>query len=257
MANVVVAQKVAKRFYLRRNAINSVKELFLGVFHERHRTELQEFWALRDVSLSVAAGESLGLVGRNGSGKSTLLKLIAGIHRPTEGQVLVRRGSRVGTMIELGVGFHSELTGRDNVYLNTSIYGLRRAEVDRLYDAIVDYAEIGSFIEEPIKNYSSGMAMRLGFAIVAHLDPDILLLDEVFAVGDADFQEKCKKTMREFVARGKTILFVSHSPDAVRQMCSRVCVLSHGHVVFDGEVTQGLAAYDALVAAEHATVPSR
>ena len=136
-------------------------------------------------------------------------------------------------------------------------YGLRRVEVDRLYDAIVDYAEIGSFIDEPIKNYSSGMAMRLGFAIVAHLDPDILLLDEIFAVGDADFQEKCTKTMREFVARGKTILFVSHSAEAIRQMCSRVCVLSHGHVVFDGDVAQGLETYDAIIAAEHTPVRSR
>jgi ABC-type polysaccharide/polyol phosphate transport system ATPase subunit len=251
MANVVVAHHLAKRFYLRRNPTSSFKEWVLGFFHERNRTEFQEFWALRDVSISVAAGESLGLVGRNGSGKSTLLKLIAGIHRPTEGQILVRRDARIGSMIELGVGFHSELTGRDNVYLNASIYGLRRIEVDRLYDAIVDYAEIGSFIDEPIKNYSSGMAMRLGFAIVAHLDPDILLLDEIFAVGDAEFQEKCTKTMREFVARGKTILFVSHSAEAIRHMCSRVCVLSHGHVVFDGGVAQGLAAYDALVAAEH------
>jgi ABC-type polysaccharide/polyol phosphate transport system ATPase subunit len=256
MANVVVAHHLAKRFYLRRNPTSSLKEWCLGLFHERNRTEFQEFWALRDVSVSVAAGETLGLVGRNGSGKSTLLKLIAGIHRPTEGQILVSRGARIGSMIELGVGFHSELTGRDNVYLNASIYGLRRVEVDRLYDAIVDYAEIGSFIDEPIKNYSSGMAMRLGFAIVAHLDPDILLLDEIFAVGDAEFQQKCIKTMREFVARGKTILFVSHSPEAIRQMCSRVCVLSHGKMVFDGEVAQGLAAYNTVIAAEHTPVGS-
>jgi ABC-type polysaccharide/polyol phosphate transport system ATPase subunit len=249
--NVIEATGLAKRFYLRKNPTYNLKEWVLGAFHARHRTEWQEFWALREVSLNVRQGESLGLVGRNGSGKSTLLKLIAGIHRPTEGQVLVRRGVRIGNMIELGVGFHYDLTGRDNVYLNASIYGMRRADVDRIYDAIVDYADIGSFIDEPIKNYSSGMAMRLGFAIVAQLDPEILLLDEIFAVGDADFQEKCKKTMQDFVARGKTILFVSHSPEAIRQMCTRVCVLNHGHVAFDGEVVEGLAAYDDVIAREH------
>ena len=251
--NVIVAKDLAKRFYLRRNPTHNLKEWVLGAFYARHRTEWHEFWALRGVSVAVSQGESLGLVGRNGSGKSTLLRLIAGIHRPTEGQVLVRRGARIANMIELGVGFHPDLTGRDNVYLNASIYGLRRADVDGIYDAVVDYAEIGAFIDEPIKNYSSGMAMRLGFAIVAHLDPDILLLDEIFAVGDTDFQEKCKRTMREFVARGKTILFVSHSPDAIRQMCTRVCVLNHGQVVFDGGVDDGLAAYDGVIAAEHAS----
>jgi ABC-type polysaccharide/polyol phosphate transport system ATPase subunit len=252
--NIIEATGLAKRFYLRKNPTHNLKEWVLGAFHARHRTEWHEFWALRGVSLTVRQGESLGLVGRNGSGKSTLLKLIAGIHRPTEGQVLVRRGVRIGNMIELGVGFHYDLTGRDNVYLNASIYGMRRVDVDRIYDAIVDYADIGSFIDEPIKNYSSGMAMRLGFAIVAQLDPDVLLLDEVFAVGDVDFQGKCTKTMQDFLARGKTILFVSHSPEAIRQMCTRVCVLSHGRVVFDGGVAEGLAAYDGVVAAEHAAM---
>jgi ABC-type polysaccharide/polyol phosphate transport system ATPase subunit len=253
-AEVIVAQRLSKRFYLRTNATTSLKERFLGLFHRRHRTEWHEFWALRDASFSVRAGESVGLVGRNGSGKSTLLKLVAGIHRPTEGRLLMRRGVRVGTMIELGVGFHPELTGRENVYLNASIYGLRRVDVDRLYDSIVEYAEIGEFMDQPIKNYSSGMAMRLGFAVAAHLDPDVLLLDEIFAVGDADFQEKCKATLRQFARKGKTILFVSHSPIAIREMCSRVCVLSHGRIVFDGPVEAGLARYDEVLAMEHAAV---
>ena len=249
-ANVIVAQGLSKRFYLRSNPTSSLKERFLGLFHERHRTEWQEFWALRNVSLSIAAGESVGLIGRNGSGKSTFLKLIAGIHGPTEGRVLMRRGARVGSMIELGVGFHDELTGRENVYLNASIFGLRRAEIDRMCESIVDFADIGPFIDQPIKNYSSGMSVRLGFAVAAHLDPDVLLLDEIFAVGDVDFQEKCKATMQRFVKEGKTILFVSHSSDVIRQMCGRLCVLSHGQVVFDGEVEDGLAAYDAVVASE-------
>jgi ABC-type polysaccharide/polyol phosphate transport system ATPase subunit len=218
--------------------------------------EQHEFWALRDASLAVRAGESIGLVGRNGSGKSTLLKLIAGIHRPTEGRIVVRRGIRIGSMIELGVGFHPELTGRENVFLNASIYGFRRAEVERVYDSILDYAEIGPFIDQPVKNYSSGMSMRLAFAVAAHMDPDVLLLDEIFAVGDADFQEKCKATMQEFLARGKTILFVSHSAQSIRHMCSRVCVLSHGRIVFDGPVEDGLAAYGAVIEAEHRQAPS-
>jgi ABC-2 type transport system ATP-binding protein len=250
-ARVLVAEGVSKRFLLHHNRTWSLKERFLGLFHARHRTVTEDFWALRDVSLEIRAGEALALVGRNGSGKSTLLKLMAGIHRPDTGRLLVRRGLRIGSMIELGVGFHPELSGRDNVYLNASIYGMSRKAVDAVYDSIVEYAEIGPFLDEPIKNYSSGMSMRLAFAVAAHLDPDVLLLDEIFAVGDADFQEKCKRTMRQFLDAGKTILFVSHSADAVRQICRRVCVLSHGRVVFDGEVDAGLAAYDEVVAAEH------
>jgi ABC-type polysaccharide/polyol phosphate transport system ATPase subunit len=185
----------------------------------------------------------VGLVGRNGSGKSTLLKLIAGIHRPSSGRVLVRRGAKIGTMIELGVGFHPELTGRENVYLNASVYGLSRPAVDRIFDSVVDYSEIEQFIDEPIKNYSSGMVVRLAFAVAAHLDPEVLLLDEIFAVGDEAFQEKCRGTMGRFVKEGRTIVFVSHSAQTVEQICSRVCVLSSGRKVFDGPTEQGLAFY--------------
>ncbi|MCA1584377.1 MAG: ABC transporter ATP-binding protein [Acidobacteria bacterium] len=250
MGAVIRAESVSKRFYLHHNRTGSIKERFLGLFHARHRTERREFWALREVSLQIAAGESVGLVGRNGSGKSTLLKLIAGIYRPTSGQLLVRRDARIGSLIELGVGFHPELTGRENIYLNASIYGLERAQVDAIYDSVVDYAEIGPFMDEPIKNYSSGMVVRLAFAIAVHLDADVLLLDEIFAVGDAEFQRKCERTMQQFLERGKTILFVSHSADAVRQVCGRACVLSHGRLLFDGDVEEGLATYDALLAHE-------
>jgi ABC-type polysaccharide/polyol phosphate transport system ATPase subunit len=249
---LIVAEQVSKRFYLHRNRTHSMKERFLSLFHERHRMQSQEFWALRDLSVAIGAGEAVGLVGRNGSGKSTLLKLIAGIHTPTSGRLLVRAGARIGSMIELGVGFHPELTGRENVYLNASVYGLTRGDVDRIYDGVVDYAEIGPFLDEPIKNYSSGMVVRLGFAVAAHLDPDVLLLDEIFAVGDAEFQEKCIRTMQAFVAAGKTIVFVSHSAQAVRQMCQRVCVLSHGSLLFDGPVDDGLALYEGLMHAEAA-----
>lgn len=247
---VIRAEAVSKLYHLHHNRTGSLKERFLGLFHQRHRTRTTEFWALREVSLEVRAGESVALVGRNGSGKSTLLKLIAGIYRPTAGRLLVQRDARIGSMIELGVGFHPELTGRENVYLNASIYGLDRPAVDRIYDAVVDYAEIPLFMDEPLKNYSSGMAVRLAFAIAVHLEADVLLLDEIFAVGDAEFQRKCERTMREFQERGKTLLFVSHSAEAVRQVCSRACVLSHGRLLFDGGVDDALAAYEAQVAEE-------
>jgi ABC-2 type transport system ATP-binding protein len=251
MRPVIVAEHVSKRFVLHHNRTGSLKERFLGLFHDRHRTTTEDFWALRDVNLTINSGEAVALVGRNGSGKSTLLKLIAGVHRPTSGRMLVQRDARIGSLIQLGVGFNAELTGRENVYMNASIYGLSREAVDAVYDDIVSYAEIGPFLEEPIKNYSSGMVVRLAFAVAAHLDPDILLLDEIFAVGDADFQEKCQVTMHEFLEQGKTLVFVSHAPAAVRAMCRRVCVLNHGQLVYDGGVDEGLATYERVLHAEH------
>ena len=177
-----------------------------------------------------------------------MLKLIAGIHRPSSGRLLVARGARISSMIELGVGVHPELTGRENVFLSASIYGLTRAEIERIYDAVVDYSGLGHFIDVPIKNYSSGMHMRLGFAIAAHLDPDVLLLDEIFAVGDADFQNRCSNTIGEFMAQGKTIILVSHAAAAIRAICQRVCVLEKGELVFDGQVDEGMRFYEGLLA---------
>jgi ABC-2 type transport system ATP-binding protein len=250
METVIVAEQVSKRFDIHHNRAYALKTRLLGMVYKRYRPRIEDFWALRDVSLTVGRGEAVGLVGRNGSGKSTLLKLIAGIHRPTSGRVLVRRGAKIGTMIELGVGFHPELSGRENVYLNASVYGLSRADVDSVYDAVVDYSEIEQFIDEPIKNYSSGMVMRLAFAVAAHLDPEVLLLDEIFAVGDEAFQAKCRQTMRQFIDQGRTVVFVSHSADAVAQVCSRVCVLSGGRKVFDGGTDEGLAFYHEQAQAE-------
>jgi ABC-type polysaccharide/polyol phosphate transport system ATPase subunit len=205
---VIDAQSVSKRFLLRHNASVELKVRFLGLLHPHRRQSIEEFWALKGVSLRIERGEALGLVGRNGSGKSTFLKLIAGTHRPTSGRLLVARRTRISSMIELGVGFHPELTGRENVVLSASIHGLTRADIDRIYDAVVEYSGLEHFMDVPIKNYSSGMYMRLGFAIAANLDPDILLLDEIFAVGDADFQERCIETVKRFMAEGKTIVFV-------------------------------------------------
>jgi ABC-2 type transport system ATP-binding protein len=241
----IVAERISKRFEIHHNRAYSLKARVLASMVPRFRPRTEEFWALRDVDLRIFRGEAVGLVGRNGSGKSTLLKIIAGIHRPTTGRVLVSRGVTIGTMIELGVGFHPELSGRENVFLNASVYGLTRRDVERIYDAVVDYSEIGRFIDEPIKNYSSGMMMRLAFSVAAHLEPEVLLLDEIFAVGDHSFQEKCRKTMLQFVNQGRTILFVSHSDRTVHEMCSRVCVLQGGHKVFDGGTEEGLAYYTA------------
>jgi len=240
---VIEAQQLSKRFLLRHNASSELKVRFLSLLHPSHRQSLEEFWALKRISIRIERGEAVGLVGRNGSGKSTLLKLIAGIHRPTDGRLLVARNARISSMIELGVGFHPELTGRENVFLSASIYGLTRADIERIYDAVVVYSGLGHFIDIPIKNYSSGMYMRLGFAIAANLDPDILLLDEIFAVGDADFQQQCVATVRRFMDEGKTMIFVSHSPVAIQSICRRVCVLDRGELVFDGGVEEGLAFY--------------
>ena len=244
---VIQAESVSKRFLLRHNASVELKVRFLGLIHPNRRQSIEEFWALKGVSLRIDHGEAVGLVGRNGSGKSTLLKVIAAIHRPTSGRMLVARGARISSMIELGVGFHPELTGRENVVLNASIHGLTRAEIDKIYDAIVDYSGLEHFIDVPLKNYSSGMHMRLAFAISANLDPDILLLDEIFAVGDADFQQRCIGTVKRFMDEGKTIIFVSHAPSSVRSICRRVCVLEQGELGFDGDVDEGLAYYEDLL----------
>ena len=241
---VIEAQAVSKRFLLRHNASVELKVRFLGLLHPEKRESIEEFWALKDVSLRIEPAEAVALVGRNGSGKSTFLKLVAAIHRPTSGRLLVARGARIGSMIELGVGFHPELTGRENVFLNAAIHGLSHAEIEAIYDSVVEYSGLAHFIDVPIKNYSSGMHMRLGFAIAANLSPDILLIDEIFAVGDADFQERCKDTLKRFVAEGKTIIFVSHAPEAVRAVCRRVCVLEQGRLKFDGDVEAGLAYYE-------------
>lgn len=247
-----IAEGVSKRFLLHRNQAFSLKARVLGQVVPRLRATTEDFWALRDIDLRIDMGEAVGLVGRNGSGKSTLLKTLAGLLSPTSGRVLVRRGITISTMIELGVGFHPELTGRENMFLSASVYGLSSAAVRRIFDDVVDYAEIGAFIDEPIKNYSSGMMMRLAFALAAHMDPEVLLLDEIFAVGDEGFQDKCKRTMRDFVREGRTLVFVSHTAQQVQEMCRRVCVLKDGRKVFDGPADDGLAAYHRMVVAETA-----
>jgi lipopolysaccharide transport system ATP-binding protein len=206
---------------------------------ERPRRE--EIWALRDISFSVRRGEVLGVIGPNGAGKSTLLSILARTTEPTTGEARIE--GRVSSLLEVGTGFHPELSGRDNIFLNGAILGMSRREVSEKYDEIVDFSGVGDFIDMPVKRYSSGMYVRLAFAVAAHLDPEVLLLDEVLAVGDSAFQQKCLHRIDELTQSGRTVLFVSHTPSAVAQLCNRVVVVNGGRIVFDGDVDQGIQEY--------------
>src|SRR5688500_2508633 len=203
--------------------------------------EIEKFWALRDVSFEVQQGDVVGVIGRNGAGKSTLLKILSRITEPTGGRVTLR--GRVASLLEVGTGFHPELTGRENIYLNGAILGMHRAEIKRKFDEIVCFAEIGRFLDTPVKRYSSGMYVKLAFAVAAHLDPEILIVDEVLAVGDAQFQKKCIGKMQDVSAGGRTVLFVSHNMAAVSSLTSRGIVLDAGRLVFDGTTAAAIETY--------------
>jgi len=202
----------------------------------------EDFYALKDVSFRMQEGESLAIVGRNGAGKSTLLGLAAGLTNPTEGHV--HRTGRVGPLLELGSGFHPDLTGAENLMLNAALLGLSRKQTKGAVEEIVEYSGLGEFINEPLRTYSSGMVVRLGFSVAIRIDPDILIIDEILAVGDAAFQEKCRQTIDSFVRAGKSLLFVSHSSGKVREMCKRAIWLDHGAVMMDGDVSDVLDAYE-------------
>lgn len=204
----------------------------------------QEFWALRDVSFELSRGDSLGIIGPNGSGKSTTLKLLSRILKPDQGTIQVK--GRYGALIELGAGFHPDLTGRENIYLNGTILGMKRAEIAQKFDEIVAFAELEEFLDTPVKRYSSGMYARLGFSVAAHVDPEVLIVDEVLSVGDYHFQEKCFSKMREFTRNGTTLIFVSHNLTAVGALCRSVLLLHKGLPVFQGDVQTGIKSYYAL-----------
>jgi ABC-2 type transport system ATP-binding protein len=225
----IVAAGVGKRFLLHHKRATSLKERLL--LHRQSSSE--EFWALRDVDLEIGAGQTVGLIGPNGSGKSTLLKVLSGILAPTTGTVTVR--GRIASLLELGAGFNGELTGRENIYLNAAILGLSRNETQRYFDDIVGFAELEPFIDNQVKHYSSGQYVRLGFAVAVHVSPDILLVDEVLAVGDESFQRRCLAKIAEFQQRGCTILFVTHALDLIPRICSRGVVLDNGRVLHDGD----------------------
>ncbi len=225
MSIAIDIQGVSKRFRLYHEKYSTLKD---RVIHAGQKP-YEEFWALDDVVAQIPAGQTVGILGRNGSGKSTLLKCIAGILQPTSGQVIVR--GQLAAMLELGAGFQPELSGRDNVYLNGSLLGFSRREIDRRFDEIVAFAELEEFIDQQVKYYSSGMYVRLGFAVAVSVEPDILLVDEVLAVGDERFQEKCIERVRRFQEEGRTIVVVSHSPDTMRAICDQVMVIDHGRLV--------------------------
>ena len=202
---------------------------------------VEEFWALKDVSFEVKRGEVLGIIGRNGAGKSTLLKILSRITEPSEGQVTI--DGRIASLLEVGTGFHPELTGRENIYLNGAILGMGRAEIRRKFDEIVAFAEVEKFLDTPVKRYSSGMYVRLAFAVAAHLEPEVLVVDEVLAVGDAEFQKKCLGKMSEVAGRGRTVLFVSHNMGAAQRICAIGLLLSSGRITFAGEIGECVACY--------------
>ena len=235
---------VSRRFRVHARETRTLKDLFVL----RGHTGGEDIWALRDVSLSVSDGDAVGLIGRNGSGKTTLLRVIAGIIKPTSGTVSAE--GRIGSLLELGAGFHPDFTGRENVFLNGAIQGLRRSEIRERFDEIVAFAEVEHAIDRPVRTYSSGMTMRLGFAIAAFLDADVLLLDEVFAVGDEAFQRKCFGRIFQFKANGGTIVFVSHDAAAVERLCERSVFLENGHVAFDGPTREAVARYRRVLADE-------
>jgi len=204
-------------------------------------TGSETFWALRNISFDVDRGMVLGIIGKNGAGKSTLLKILSRVVEQTEGRAEIR--GRVGSLLEVGTGFHPELTGRENIYLNGAILGMKRAEIDRKFDEIVAFSEIAQFLDTPVKRYSSGMYVRLAFAVAAYLDPEILIVDEVLSVGDAAFQKKCLGKMEDVAGGGRTVLFVSHNMSAVRALCSHCVRLSAGRLVQVGQVDEGVDEY--------------
>ncbi|MGH9171888.1 MAG: ABC transporter ATP-binding protein [Acidimicrobiales bacterium] len=225
MTSAIEVQAVSKHFRLYKEKYTSLKERVLHAGNVPY----EEFWALKDIELEIAQGETLGILGRNGSGKSTLLKCIAGILQPSSGEIRVR--GHLAAMLELGAGFQPELSGRDNIYLNASLLGLSRKEIERSFDEIVAFAELEEFIDNQVRFYSSGMYVRLGFAVAVNVNPDILLVDEVLAVGDERFQQKCMDRIHSFQEEGRTIVVVSHGADAMRQLCNRVAVIEAGNLV--------------------------
>ncbi|MBV8546208.1 MAG: ABC transporter ATP-binding protein, partial [Acidobacteria bacterium] len=251
MRPIIHIENVGKRYQLvsERAAYSTLRESLVGSFMKsvdrlRGRGEPRadrEFWALRGINLDVVPGERLGIVGVNGAGKSTLLKILSRITEPTEGRA--RLYGRVGSLLEVGTGFHGELSGRENIYLNGAILGMKHAEIARNFDEIVAFAELGRFLNVPVKRYSTGMYMRLAFAVAAHLQPEILIVDEVLAVGDAAFQKKCLGKMSEVSQNGRTVIFVSHNMAAVQNLCSRVLWMAAGRVVEDGEPARVIGNY--------------
>ncbi len=240
----IKVENLAKRYVLgqREPGQRTLRDTLLRAGSPTHRKrQLDELWALRDVGFTVQPGEVVGIIGRNGAGKSTLLKVLSRITEPTRGRVEIY--GRVGSLLEVGTGFHPELSGRENIFLNGAILGMRRAEIVRRFDEMIAFAGVERFVDTPVKRYSSGMFLRLAFAVAAHLDPEILIVDEVLAVGDAAFQQKCLNKMGDVAKAGRTVLFVSHNMPAIRHLCQRAIVLEAGRISFDGPVGDAVGVY--------------
>lgn len=229
-----------EKFDSLRDLIPSLTHSLFSI-HQREKLSKKEYWALKDVNFAVGPGESLGIIGPNGSGKSTTLKLLSGILRPDIGSLRVR--GRLGALIELGAGFHPDLTGRENIYLNGTILGMNKAEIKSKFDEIVAFSELEDFLDTPVKRYSSGMYARLGFSVAAHVDPDVLVVDEVLSVGDYHFQQRCFQKMQEFVRKGTSLVFVSHNMTAISSLCKNALVLRKGEAVYQGTVSKAIQAY--------------
>ena len=243
---VIKVKNISKKFKILTH--EEKKDTFAAVLLDsikggfgKRKKDIDEFWALKNISFTVNRGDRIGIIGHNGAGKSTLLKVFSRITPPTEGEIEIK--GRVSSLLEVGTGFNMELTGRENVYLNGSILGMSREEIDRKFNDIVEFSEVGQFIDTPVKKYSSGMFVKLAFAVSANLDPDILIVDEVLAVGDMKFQEKCLGKMSDVANDGRTVVYVSHSMRTIQQLCNRVIVMDHGQVIFDGDVDEGVKIY--------------
>jgi len=236
-------QNVVQKFRRIRERRDTVREVFAKIV--RRRQQLEVFEAVKQVSFLISQGEMVGLIGRNGSGKSTILKIVAGVYAPSDGAVKVH--GTIAPLIELGAGFHHELTGRENILINGLLLGLTKRQIREREESIIEFAELGDFIDSPVKQYSSGMYMRLAFSVATAVDPDILIIDEILSVGDAGFQAKCFDRIERFRAAGKTILFVSHSMDNVRKFCDRVMLIHGGRLVEDGPPDRVIARYEELL----------
>jgi lipopolysaccharide transport system ATP-binding protein len=266
MSYAIIAESIGKSFTLHhlnnrpsdslRDALASWLSVLGGRIHRSRdvRTdETEEFWALKNVSFQIQHGERIGLLGRNGAGKSTLLKILSRTLEPSTGRIRIR--GRIASLLEVGTGFHPELTGRENIYFNGAMLGMSKAEISRKFDEIVEFAEVEQFLDTPVKHYSSGMYVRLGFSVAAHIDPEILIVDEVLAVGDARFQKKCLEKMHTVGEEGRTLLFVSHNMNSIMQLTQRALLLDHGRIVCDSDTSQTITKYLSAEAAEDDALP--
>lgn len=236
----IKVSNVSKKYTIGKQKDSSLKSSLAGIFQSAE-TKGDEFWALKDVSFEINKGDVIGIIGKNGAGKSTLLKILSQITKPTEGRIEIN--GRVASLLEVGTGFHPELTGRENIYLNGTILGMTRKEVKAKFDEIVAFSGVEKFIDTPVKHYSSGMYVRLAFAVAAHLEPEILIIDEVLAVGDAEFQKKCLGKMKQVAGEGRTVIFVSHNMEAVKNLCEKAIFMEHGSVILDGKPVEIIEKY--------------